>query len=132
MDMTVARLRRPSSSTPTMSALPRSIASRLLAPALRPSVPRAIAPRYRTYSSNEPENKTSSEDAPAVPVTSDSTQIREEGAAEGMRHQPDYNVAVDYRTSCAQTGPNRMVCWLTSVQQLLSCPQACHGWKRAW
>jgi NADH dehydrogenase (ubiquinone) Fe-S protein 4 len=85
-----------------MSALPRSIASRVLAPALRPSAARALAPRYRAYSTNEPiphEHKTTSEDAPAVKVNSDSTQIREESADEGMRHQPDYNVAIDYRTS---------------------------------
>ena len=88
--------------TTTMSALPRSIRSRLLAPALRPSATRAIAPSYRAYSTNEPtphEHKTSSEDAPAVKLTSSSTQIREEGAAEGMRHRPDYNVAIDYRVS---------------------------------
>lgn len=87
-----------------MSALPRSIGSRLLAPALRPSAAQFIAPRYRTYATNEPnphECKTTSEDAPAVPVTSESTQIREESATEGMRHQPDYNVAIDYRTSYA-------------------------------
>jgi NADH dehydrogenase (ubiquinone) Fe-S protein 4 len=89
-----------------MSALPRSIGSRLLAPALRPSTVRAIAPAYRPYStkdSNEPERQTSTDDAPSAPVNSKSTQIREEGAAEGMRHAPDYNVAVDYRTSCAPT-----------------------------
>jgi hypothetical protein len=87
-----------------MSALPRSIGSRLLAPALRPSsVARAVAPTCRLYSTNEPEphhHKVSSADEPAVPLKSDSTQIREESAAEGMRHQPDYNVAIDYRTSC--------------------------------
>lgn len=95
---------RPSSNTTTtMSALPRSIGSRLLAPTLRPSATRALAPAYRTYATNEPtphNHKTTSEDAPAVPLKSDSTQIRKEGAAEGMRHAPDYNVAVDYRTSC--------------------------------
>jgi NADH dehydrogenase (ubiquinone) Fe-S protein 4 len=86
-----------------MSALPRTIGSRFLAPALRPSATRAIAPTYRTYATNEPTphgHKTTTEDAPAVKLNSDSTQIREESASEGMRHQPDYNVAVDYRTSC--------------------------------
>ena len=90
-----------------MSALPRSIGSRLLAPALRPSATRSLAPAYRTYSTNEdtPHNhKTDSSDAPAVPLKSDSTQIRQESAAEGMRHAPDYNVAVDYRTSCVVHG----------------------------
>lgn len=86
-----------------MSALHRSIGSRLLAPALRPAATRSFAPVYRTYSTNEDvphQHKTTSEDAPAVPLKSDSTQIRQENAAEGMRHAPDYNVAVDYRTSC--------------------------------
>ncbi|KAE8841928.1 hypothetical protein PTNB73_06297 [Pyrenophora teres f. teres] len=95
-----------------MSALPRSIASRLLAPSLRPLAPRAIAPAFRTYSTNEPiphGHKTSTEDAPAVKLKSDSTQIREEGAAEGMRHKPDYNVAVDYRTSNFSPVPKRVM-----------------------
>jgi len=87
----------------TMSAVPRSIGARLLAPALRPSATRSLAPAYRTYATNEPtphNHQTSSDDAPAVPLKSDSTQIRKESAAEGMRHAPDYNVAADYRTSC--------------------------------
>ncbi|KAA8611282.1 NAD P H-quinone oxidoreductase subunit I [Pyrenophora tritici-repentis] len=95
-----------------MSALPRSIASRLIAPSLRPLAPRAIAPAFRTYSTNEPVphgHKTSTEDAPAVKLTSESTQIREEGATEGMRHQPDYNVAVDYRTSNFSPVPKRVM-----------------------
>ncbi|KAL5117930.1 ndufs4 NADH dehydrogenase Fe-S protein subunit [Pleosporales sp. CAS-2024a] len=88
-----------------MSALPRSLAAQLRpwALALRPSGARALAPQCRrAYSTMEPtphQHRTTSDDAPAVRLTSDSTQIREEGAAEGMRHQPDYNVAVDYRTS---------------------------------
>lgn len=98
VDITDAPACRLTYNTPAMSVLPRSIGSRLLAPALRPSAARAIAPRSRTYSTKP---DTNSEDAPAVPLKSDSTQIREEGASEGMRHQPDYNVAVDYRTSCA-------------------------------
>jgi hypothetical protein len=81
---------------PAMSALPRSIGSKVLAPALRPSAARALAPRYRAYATKE----TTPEDAPAVKVNSESTQIREESAAEGMRNKPDYNVAIDYRTSC--------------------------------
>jgi hypothetical protein len=95
--------RRHIDNTTTMSAVSRTIGSRLLTPALRPSAARAIAPTYRTYSTNEPiphEHKTSSDDSPAVKLNTESTQIREENAAEGMRHQPDYNVAVDYRTSC--------------------------------
>ena len=109
MDITAARIRRPSS-TPAMSALPTSFRLQLLAPVLRPHAARAIAPIYRAYSTNEPEaphqHKTTSEDAPAVPLTSDSTQIRDEGASAGMAHAPDYNVAVDYRTSCATIQPS--------------------------
>jgi NADH dehydrogenase (ubiquinone) Fe-S protein 4 len=83
-----------------MSALPRSIRAKLFAPALRPAPARAVAPYHRTYATNEPAPQVNTEDAPAVPLKGDSTQIREESAAEGIRHQPDYNVAVDYRTSC--------------------------------
>jgi hypothetical protein len=116
----------------TMSALPRSIASRLLVPTLRPTAARVAAPSYRAYSTNEPTphgHKTSPEDAPAVKLTSSSTQIREESAAEGMRHRPDYNAAVDYRVSCVTRQSGTACTWLTSRQQLLPHPQARHGWK---
>ena len=72
----------------------------------QPLAARAFAPTYRTYATQPPTEskevapKTSPEDSPAVNLRSESTQIREETAAEGIRHQPDYNVAVDYRTSC--------------------------------
>lgn len=98
IDLTNAPVCRLTYTTSTMSTLPRSIGSRILVTALRPSAARAIAPQSRTYST-KPES--SIEDAPAVPLKSDSTQIREEGASAGMAHAPDYNVAVDYRTSCA-------------------------------
>ncbi|KAF1956007.1 hypothetical protein CC80DRAFT_414613 [Byssothecium circinans] len=89
-----------------MSLLPRSIGSRLLAASTRPCAARTIGPRYRTYSS---EPKTSPSDAPAVNLT-ESTQIRQEGASEGnVRHQPDYNVAVDYRTSNFSPVPKRVM-----------------------
>ncbi len=78
-----------------MTALRRSMGSRLLATALRPSATTLLACRARTYATSD------ASDAPAVPSSSESTQIREQSAAEGMRHQPDYNVAVDYRTSYA-------------------------------
>jgi len=85
-----------------MSALPRSIGSRLLPAAVRPSATRVIAPKYRAFASNdastEPAPKTSSSEAPNAPLT-ESAQDRQEGASEAMRHKPDYNVAVDYRTS---------------------------------
>jgi hypothetical protein len=123
---TSGAIRRPSNTAPAMSALPRSIGSRVLAPALRPSTARAVAPAYRAYSTP---NKTSSSEAPAVKLTSDSTQIREESAAEGMRHQPDYNVAIDYRTSCVSIGIIGTESYTNGFQQLLSHPQARHGWK---
>lgn len=107
IDITNTRARHIDSAT-TMSALPRSIASRVLAPALRPSAARFAVPSYRAYSTNEPTphaHKTSPEDAPAVKLTSSSTQIREEGAAEGMRNRPDYNAAIDYRVSCVTRNP---------------------------
>jgi NADH dehydrogenase (ubiquinone) Fe-S protein 4 len=97
--MTVARI----CNHATMSSLPRTIASRALAPAFRASSLRAAVPSRRAYATNESDmsqRKVTSEDAPAVKLTSDSTQIREESASAGMRHKPDYNVAVDYRSSC--------------------------------
>jgi NADH dehydrogenase (ubiquinone) Fe-S protein 4 len=73
--------------------------------ALRPTVAKAAIPTYRTYSTEsptEPAPKTSEKDEPAgvgAPFSGDSKQIREEGAAQSMSRKPDYNVAVDYRTS---------------------------------
>jgi NADH dehydrogenase (ubiquinone) Fe-S protein 4 len=95
-----------------MSALHRSIGSRLLAPALRPATARSFAPAYRTYSTNEDvphQHKTTSEDAPAVPLKSESTQIRKETASQGTPHAPDYNVAIDYRTSNFSPIPKRVM-----------------------
>ncbi|KAF2682117.1 hypothetical protein K458DRAFT_370711 [Lentithecium fluviatile CBS 122367] len=95
-----------------MSALPRSIGSRLLPATLRPSTARAVAPKYRTYASEpskEVESKTTAGDAPAVNLT-ESSQIRQESAKEGnVRHQPDYNVAIDYRTSNFSPIPKRVM-----------------------
>jgi NADH dehydrogenase (ubiquinone) Fe-S protein 4 len=54
---------------------------------------------YATNESEPHHHKVTSDDAPAVKVNSDSTQIREESASAGMRHTLDYNVAVDYRSS---------------------------------
>jgi NADH dehydrogenase (ubiquinone) Fe-S protein 4 len=97
-----------------MPAVPRSIGARLLAHAARASPPasRAAIVHIRTYATNESDphqHTTSSEDAPTVKLTSDSTQTREQSAAEGMRHQPDYNVAVDYRTSNFSPVPKRVM-----------------------
>ena len=84
-----------------MSALQRSIGSRLLPATFRPSVTRAIAPKYRTYAdaSNEPAPKANTNEAPNAPLDHSSVQDREQTAAQGMSHKPDYNVAIDYRTS---------------------------------
>ncbi|KAF2188179.1 NADH-ubiquinone oxidoreductase-like protein 21 kDa subunit [Zopfia rhizophila CBS 207.26] len=91
-----------------MTALPRSIGSRLLPAVTRPSATRAIAPAYRTYAT-EPTPKTSSTDAPGAKA-GESTLIRQESPAEGMsKHQPDYNVAVDYRTSNFSPIPKRVM-----------------------
>ncbi len=87
-----------------MSALQKSIGLRLIASAARPTPLRAYIPISRTYSeavdrSTQPEPKTTSEDAPAA-RRGDSAMISSENAVEAApRHQPDYNVAVDYRTS---------------------------------
>ncbi|CAI6332543.1 unnamed protein product [Periconia digitata] len=96
-----------------MSMLPRSIGSRLLLAGARSSPARSIVPTYRTYASQpaskEAESKTDSSDAPAVNLT-ESTQIREQGPSEGnVRHQPDYNVAIDYRTSNFSPVPKRVM-----------------------
>ncbi|KAF2273002.1 uncharacterized protein EI97DRAFT_461443 [Westerdykella ornata] len=90
-----------------MSALCRPISTRLQLAALRPSAARAIVPQHRNYARDVQE--TTPEDAPGPRATGDSTQIREQSAAEGMRHQPDYNVAIDYRTSNFSPIPKRVM-----------------------
>ena len=90
------RLRLPTS--PTMSAIQRSIRSRLLPTASRPTARPAAVPKHWYYI-NEPSRKASSKDAPTA-KPGDSAMIRQEGAAGGHpKHRPDYNVAIDYRTS---------------------------------
>jgi NADH dehydrogenase (ubiquinone) Fe-S protein 4 len=89
-----------------MSALQRSIRSRLL-----PAVSKAAPAQFqvplgtRLYSDapfsnrTEQQTKTSAGDAPG-PTAHESEMISTEGASEGTpRHRPDYNVALDYRTS---------------------------------
>jgi hypothetical protein len=84
------------STSPTM--FQRSIRSWLLLTASRPTARFAAVPKHRYYT-NEPSLKASSENAP-IAKPGDSAMIRQEGAAGGQpRHQPDYNVAIDYRTS---------------------------------
>ncbi|KAF2708789.1 NADH-ubiquinone oxidoreductase-like protein 21 kDa subunit [Pleomassaria siparia CBS 279.74] len=91
-----------------MSALPRSIGSRLLPATLRPIAVRAAAPRYRSYAT-ESATKTSPSDAPGAQETG-STLIRQESPEEGVvRHKPDYNVNVDYRTSTFSPVPKRVM-----------------------
>jgi NADH dehydrogenase (ubiquinone) Fe-S protein 4 len=87
-----------------MSALHRSIGARLLPAVLRPTARTAAVPQYRTYASGTPSPteeapKTTAQDAPTSKQTTETTQIRTETAKEGMSHRPDYNVAIDYRTS---------------------------------
>ncbi|KAF1994809.1 NADH-ubiquinone oxidoreductase-like protein 21 kDa subunit [Amniculicola lignicola CBS 123094] len=95
-----------------MSALPRSIGSRLMPAVLRPATTRTMLPKYRAISSStEAPSKTGSADSPAERV-GNSALIRQEGAAEGagaLRHQPDYSVAVDYRTSNFSPIPKRVM-----------------------
>ncbi|KAI9713614.1 MAG: hypothetical protein M1820_000997 [Bogoriella megaspora] len=68
----------------------------------------------RTFASTqchraEGETPSSSRDAPA-PKPGDSAMIRQEGPSEGQpRHNPDYNVAVDYRTSAFSPIPMRVM-----------------------
>lgn len=84
-----------------MSALPRSIGSRLFPVVSRPTAARAISPKYRAYGATKEETsveatpKTTTEDKPTDKVS----RISEESPAQSIRHKPDYNVAVDYRTS---------------------------------
>lgn len=91
-----------------MSALPRSVGSRLLPATLRPITFQAAAPRYRFYTA-ESTPKTTSADAPGAKAA-ESTMIRTEGPEEGIvRHKPDYNVTVDYRTSTFSPVPKRVM-----------------------
>jgi NADH dehydrogenase (ubiquinone) Fe-S protein 4 len=49
---------------------------------------------------DEPAAKSSSSDAPNAPASGQGDLISQEGPGAAMaRHAPDYNVAVDYRTS---------------------------------
>jgi len=85
-------------SSPTMSALQRSIGSRILPAVARASGTRSLATTSR-YHTQDPSPKAGSGDAPG-PMEGESNMIRTESPRESMaKHQPDYNVAVDYRTS---------------------------------
>ncbi|EOD43582.1 putative nadh-ubiquinone oxidoreductase 18 kda protein [Neofusicoccum parvum UCRNP2] len=88
----------------------RSLNSRLLAAASRPAVRRACVPARRFYSDGvEPTPKTSSGDKPGVQA-GDASLVSKEGASEAMvKHNPDYNVTVDYRTSTFSPIPKRVM-----------------------
>ncbi|KAF2143804.1 uncharacterized protein K452DRAFT_317242 [Aplosporella prunicola CBS 121167] len=92
----------------------RSLTPRLLAAASRPVAQRAALPARRFFAdkvdaSSEPAPKSASDEAPAARA-GDSAMIRQEGALEGApRHAPDYNVAIDYRTSTYSPIPKRVM-----------------------
>ncbi|KAK7715795.1 ndufs4 NADH dehydrogenase Fe-S protein subunit [Botryosphaeria dothidea] len=93
----------------------RTLNSRLLAAASRPVARRAsLAPR-RFYSDSvqntlEPAPKTSSADKPGAKAGDPAAVITNEGPSESMtKHNPDYNVVVDYRTSTFSPIPKRVM-----------------------
>ncbi|GIZ41494.1 hypothetical protein CKM354_000479700 [Cercospora kikuchii] len=66
----------------------------------------SVAPNQQSRD-NRPE---STDAAPAARASTSSVTIRQEGASEGQpRHQPDWNVAVDYRTSNFSPVPLRVM-----------------------
>ena len=73
-----------------MSALQRSIGSRLLPATFRPSVTRSIAPKYRTYAdaSNESAPNANTNEAPNAPLDHSSVQDREQTTGKGMTNKP--------------------------------------------
>jgi NADH dehydrogenase (ubiquinone) Fe-S protein 4 len=92
---------------PIMSLLHKSIGSRLLASGAR-RLPRCSPLlQNRAYADSTP---TASSDQPPGPKLGESELVRKEGPSEGLvRHQPDYEVATDYRTSYADP------CWNFTV-----------------
>ncbi|KAB2579439.1 putative nadh-ubiquinone oxidoreductase 18 kda protein [Lasiodiplodia theobromae] len=88
----------------------RALNSRLLAAASRPVAQRACAPARRFYSANtEPTPVTSPSDKPGAQA-GDSSVVSKEGPSEAMaKHNPDYNVVVDYRTSTFSPIPKRVM-----------------------
>ncbi|TKA76651.1 NADH-ubiquinone oxidoreductase 21 kDa subunit, mitochondrial [Cryomyces minteri] len=99
-----------------MPLLPRPATARLLAAAVRPASRRLGPASARTYAdegahdrSVQPDPKSSTSDAPSA-KPGDSAMIRQQGPAEGApRHKPDYDVAVDYRTSKFSPIPMRVM-----------------------
>lgn len=83
----------------------RTLNSRLLAAASRPVARRACLTPRRFYSDSvpdslEPTPKTSSADKPGAKAGDPSAVLTNEGPSESMaKHNPDYSVQVDYRTS---------------------------------
>jgi len=91
---------------PTMSLIHKSIGSRLIATSARRSA-RPFTTRSRLHA-DEPTPKASAADPPAG-KDGESSLIRKEGPSEGTAHAPDYNVAVDYRTSTFSPIPRRVM-----------------------
>lgn len=78
-----------------MSFLPKSIGSRVLSSSARRLPLQAPLIHGRTYADNA-----AISDQPPGPRLGGSSLVKQEGPAESMvRHQPDYNVVTDYRTS---------------------------------
>jgi hypothetical protein len=82
-----------------MSLIHRSISSRLVVSSLRRTPVRAFATTTRYNDQSAPRNADASTESPAERPDS-AKMTRQEGPAEGAaRHNPDYEVAADYRTS---------------------------------
>jgi len=78
-----------------MSFLQKSIGSRALSSSARLFPRQASLIHVRSYTDNA-----TRPDEPPGPKLSESSLVKQEGPAESMaRHQPDYDVAPDYRTS---------------------------------
>ncbi|KAF2494202.1 hypothetical protein BU16DRAFT_512579 [Lophium mytilinum] len=91
-----------------MSALPRSIGSRLLPLVARPTVRRAFAPQIRHYA-DEPSPKINALDAPSTKPAEAAMISRESGGEGTPSHQPDYDVSIDYRVSNFSPIPKRVM-----------------------
>lgn len=82
---------------PIMSLLHRSIGSRLIVSGASRFPRRSPLVQNRSYADSTP---TASPDQAPGPKLGESEMVSKEGPSEGLvRHQPDYQVATDYRTS---------------------------------
>lgn len=84
------------------SLLRPSVASRLLA-SRHNALYRPVFSRFessKSPTSSEVTPQTSPDERPSGAMTKETNMIRKENSAEGQpRHSPDWNAAVDYRTS---------------------------------